>query len=173
MEDFTHGANYMLTQITEFVDACNPTALFYINPSNSNHYMKKSILFLSIMSLLLSCSKKDCGFGDNCLVGEWKLIEQLADPGDGSGVFTQVESDKTILFKKSGKLNSNGNMCTMSSSSDESSNGTWSADNNILTIEDCSASLGEGHITFEVSGEFLILHYLCIEGCAQKYRRVN
>lgn len=135
--------------------------------------MKKSILFLSIISLLLSCSKKECGFGNNCPIGEWVLIEQLVDPGDGSGVFMPVESDKTIQFKKNGSLSSNGEMCAMSGSSDESSNGTWSADDNTLTIEDCFGSLGELHITFELFGEFLILHYPCFEGCAQKYEKIN
>lgn len=35
----------------------------------------------------------------------------MADPGDGSGTFQPVESDKTIEFKNNGSVITNNSLC--------------------------------------------------------------
>jgi hypothetical protein len=62
--------------------------------------MKKIVLVILSALMIASCNKDEA-----VITGEWKLIARLMDPGDGSGVFTEVESDKTITFFKNGNLN--------------------------------------------------------------------
>ena len=56
----------------------------------------KRLIILSLSILFLACSTEDNT--DVQLAGTWKLIEVLADPRDGSGTYTPVDSDKTITF---------------------------------------------------------------------------
>ena len=70
--------------------------------------MKNSILILLAM-FLLNCSSDDSKpSGETALIGKWKLIEQLADPGDGSGTFQPIESDIVIEFFSNGNVEVNG-----------------------------------------------------------------
>ena len=60
----------------------------------------KKILFLSLMIFCLSsCTSANEENSTINEIGSWKLIAVLADPGDGSGVFQPVLSDKTIIFE--------------------------------------------------------------------------
>ena len=61
-------------------------------PKTSN--MRYLILFFAIGASLQACTEEET----DDLRNKWKLIEVLADPGDGSGTFQPVESDKTISF---------------------------------------------------------------------------
>ena len=64
--------------------------------------MKKIIFYLFSILLVVSCKNDD----DNVQfqpsytnpVSHWQLIEIYADPGDGSGDFNPVDSNKTITF---------------------------------------------------------------------------
>lgn len=129
--------------------------------------MKKLVL-VNLMALVIASCNKD----EAVITGEWKLIAQLMDPGDGSGVFTEVESDKTITFFKNGKLESNQNLCSIGSGSAEPSEGTYSMEDSTLIITTCSGSTAP-EIGFSVSGDTLILTYLCIEACGEKYVRID
>lgn len=129
--------------------------------------MKKIVLLTLMALMILSCNKDEAG-----LTGEWKLVSQLMDPGDGSGVFTAVESDKTITFFKNGKLTSNKDLCYPLSASPESSEGTYSIEDSTLTITTCPGNT-DPTIWFSLSGDTLILSYLCIEGCGEKYVRMD
>lgn len=52
--------------------------------------------------------------GNENLLGKWKVIEQLSDPGDGSGTFNPIESNRTIQFFSDNKVTINGSLCHMS-----------------------------------------------------------
>ncbi|SDF42847.1 hypothetical protein SAMN04487996_110275 [Dyadobacter soli] len=43
---------------------------------------------------------------NNGLVGKWKIVEYLADPGDGSGTYQEVKDDfaHTLEFKENGEF---------------------------------------------------------------------
>ena len=73
-------------------------------------YIQVTLLSLVVL-LAVSCNSEDVE-----LVNKWQLIEMLADPGDGSGGFEPVTSNKVIEFWDDGTITSNGSICTMSSS---------------------------------------------------------
>lgn len=69
--------------------------------------MKITNLFLLILFSLctITCSKDDSPiFQNNGLTGKWKLIEFLADPGNGKGKWQKVDDDASsvIEFKANG-----------------------------------------------------------------------
>jgi len=132
--------------------------------------MKKSIALLILLGVLFSCNKNDNETtGNSTLVGSWKLTAILADPGDGSGIFNPVISNKTIVFDNNGNLSSNGIICDMSTDSNTSSTGNYIEANTSITSSSCQNL----SIKYELSGNTLILNYPCIEPCKAKYIKIN
>ena len=132
----------------------------------------KSVYNLSVLLLnllLFSCSSDDDSSG---IIGQWKLSQILADPGDGSGVFTDIDSDKTITFFEDGTFSSNGNICFFEPFNDRDTNGTYSLqDQELIPINCDSFAQIIWDIKLERNG--LIIYYLCIEACAEKYEKIN
>lgn len=126
--------------------------------------MKISFAILVILSLFTSCKKKDGG----SLTGTWELQEVLMDPGNGSGVFTAVSSDKNLVFHTNGNVNSNGIICDMSIESNTSTSGTYSKNDSTIISATCQNLI----IKYELNGDTLILIYPCFEACKAKYTRV-
>ncbi|UJH66813.1 hypothetical protein [Allomuricauda sp. SCSIO 65647] len=141
--------------------------------------MGKSVLVLVLFLLLLGCDEDDSLNRPTDLIGTWLLIEQYADPGDGSGDFNPVNSDKIIIFSAEGTYMANGSLCFMGTDSDSDVSGTYEINDsdlsdysseNFLVPEDCNFDDLKVYIHLEENR--LILSYLCIEGCAQKYRKI-
>ena len=126
--------------------------------------MKISFAILVILSLFTSCKKKE----RDSLTGTWELKEVLMDPGNGSGVFTAVSSDKNLVFNTNGNVNSNGVICDMSIESNTSTSGTYSENDSTIISATCQNLI----IKYEVSGDTLILIYPCFEACKAKYIKV-
>ena len=126
--------------------------------------MKISFAILVILSLFTSCKKNK----RDSLTGTWELKEVLMDPGNGSGVFTAVSSDKNLVFHTNGNVNSNGIICDMSIESNSSTSGTYSAIDSTIISSTCQNLI----IKYEVSGDTLILIYPCFEACKAKYIKV-
>lgn len=127
------------------------------------------ITFLLMLSVVLvSCKKEE----DPALVNKWHLIEQLADPGDGSGTFQPVSSNKTVEFFEDGTITSNGSLCGMSSEVGSGSSGTYSTADSTITVDNCGFD-PPNPMTFEMQGENLIINYPCIEPCREKYEQVE
>lgn len=132
--------------------------------------MKTIKLLISLVFLnLISCNKSDTVNTPNTLVGTWKYSEMYADPGNGSGVFTPVTSNKTLTFDANGTVTSNGSLCDMSTASNASSTGTYTATTNTINPNSCPSS----NIIYEFSGTSLILNYPCIEPCKAKFVKVQ
>ena len=131
--------------------------------------MKKSILLLLLLNLLISCNKNDQELAPASLIGTWKLTEILQDPGDGSGTFQPVNSNKKIVFVISNQVTSNGVICDMSINSDTFSTGSYSDATKTINPYDCQNLT----INYEVDASSLILSYRCIEGCRAKYIKVE
>ena len=127
--------------------------------------MKISFAILVILSLFTSCKKNK----RDSLTGTWELKEVLMDPGNGSGVFTAVSSDKNLVFHTNGNVNSNGIICDMSIESNTSTSGTYSENDSTIISATCQNLI----IKYELSGDTLILIYPCFEACKAKYNRVN
>jgi len=135
--------------------------------------MKKTILFLYIIGILTSCSNNNNDNPESSkLIGKWKLVEQLADPGDGSGVFVSVVSNKTIEFFDDGTVVSNGTLCDMNLNTGEETMGEYFAtENYIKPNNDCI--IPDFKISFELENTNLLLWFRCIEGCGQKFVRMD
>ena len=65
--------------------------------------MKKIGYMLLTTGIVRSCPKTN-----GKLVGRWKPVEILADPGEGSSEFHQVSSKKVLDFYAGGTMKSNG-----------------------------------------------------------------
>ncbi len=119
-----------------------------------------------LMPILNSCNNTDAE-----LLSKWLLIEQLADPGDGSGVFVPVSSQKYLEFYDDGTISSNGSICTMSTEVGNASTGTYDDTTMIIEVENCTV----GHFprTYEMSADTLIINYPCIEPCREKFLRTE
>ncbi|MEC3881619.1 hypothetical protein [Parapedobacter sp. 10938] len=126
--------------------------------------MSKVLLAILVTALTLSCSKTSSE-----LVGKWRLVELLADPGDGSGKFRPVSSKKVLEFYSDGTLKSNGEICFMNQESNTPTTGTYSMTDSTIAGEKCKDSPHK--ITFEKKGTTLILNFPCIEPCRAKYRK--
>ena len=126
--------------------------------------MKVSFAILVIISFLTSCKKND----RDSLTGTWLLKEVLMDPGNGSGVFTAVSSDKNLVFNTNGNVNSNGVICDMSIESNTSTAGSYSEIDSTIISTTCPNLI----LKYEVSGDTLILIYPCFEPCKAKYIKV-
>ena len=142
--------------------------------------MKYGIIFL--VMTLFNCSTNTTAETeeDQKVVGKWKIIEQLADPGDGSGTFSPIESERTIEFFSDGTVRINGVLCFMSSEVRDQETGSYmlNTDSNSdfqfdgeIIPNVCSSRSARVYFDLPVSGQ-LILWYPCIEGCAQKFVRM-
>lgn len=132
--------------------------------------MRITIAPLILSLLLLTCQSNDDA-SEVDLIGSWLLIEQYADPGDGSGDFVPVDSDRVITFSADGTITSNGNLCNMTITSDEDSTGTFNTEENSITPDNCFSS--EHVLAYELANNRLLVFYPCIEACEQKFRKIN
>ena len=133
--------------------------------------MKKTILLLAVMVILISCSNDE---NDNSeitqLIGRWKLIEQLADPGNGSGTFQSIDSQKKLEFFQDGTITSyNGSLCEPYSD-EQISSGTYFLDDNRI-ITNCQ-NTNIGSIEFKIVDDNLILNFISNEGFCQKFAKI-
>jgi hypothetical protein len=132
--------------------------------------MKKIMLIFITIGIFSACKNDDDDSNSKIeLTGNWKLIEVLADPGDGSGTFNSVESDKTITFNLDGTINSNGRLCDMSLEANNPTNGTYSISELTFNSSDCTNP--DYNYEFEQNGNFLIINYPCFEPCRAKYMK--
>ncbi|MGI9546126.1 MAG: hypothetical protein ACR2MM_02725, partial [Flavobacteriaceae bacterium] len=105
------------------------------------------------------------------IAGEWQLVEMLADPGDGSGVFSPVDSDKMISILSDGTYSSNGNLCAFSAMLGDPSSGVYDEEANGYLI-DCGSPFPSQLRLNLVEGD-LIISFFCIEPCLQKFKRID
>ncbi len=131
--------------------------------------MKKAIFILITIGVLFSCNKYDASNSNTTLIGTWELIAVLADPGDGSGTFSSVESEKIITFESGGTITSNGTLCDMSINSNNMTSGTYSISESSFNSSDCTNP--DYNYTFEQNENILIIQYPCFEPCQAKYRK--
>ena len=126
----------------------------------------------------LSCSDNDDEINPENpgLIGTWLLVEQYADPGDGSGEYQNVDSEKAIEFLEEGIFKSNGELCDLNSEAGDNTSGTYVMNDtiisqfsseNYLIPDGCNTE--DFKIYYHLEEGSLVLSYPCIEGCGQKY----
>ena len=141
---------------------------------------KKLFLMLTVTTIIFSCSKDDENLNviNSDFIGKWKLTETLQDPGDGSGVYESIDSEKTIEFFNNGTFSMNGPLCGLSTSVGENIMGQvriskYSNNNILFSNEKCSTDNSSTEYIVVIEGSDLIIYYTaCVEGCAQKYQKV-
>lgn len=125
-----------------------------------------------ILSLFLVITAvAGCNSNDVELVSKWRLIEQLTDPGDGSGTFQPVVSSKVVEFWDDQTITSNGSICSMSATTNSASSGTYNESDMQIEVNGCTTQAFP--LTYEMEDGNLILNYPCIEPCREKYEPVQ
>lgn len=134
--------------------------------------MKKLSIFLIIIGFFTSCSNDDDNKSETTeLIGKWKLIEQLVDPGDGSGTFQRIDSQKTLEFKANGTiLSENGSLCNPYSE-EQITSGNYSLSESRITTNCQDPNIA--YIGFEIIDGFLILNFTSNEGFSQKFVKIQ
>jgi hypothetical protein len=134
--------------------------------------MKKILFLLVAIISVVACNNNDDDqvINNGNVTGQWQLVAILADPGDGSGTFITVDSQKRLTFNDDATLSSNGNICSMNTDTDVATNGTYSEENQTITG---SCGIAPYPITYEFDTDGnLILNHPCIEACREKYVRI-
>lgn len=129
----------------------------------------KRFLVLVLGSLLLQfqCSEDEITEPVS-LFGTWQLEAVLADPGDGSGTFQNVDSEKNIVFNTDSTFTSNGLGCVVFGDNTTSpASGTFN--NNRLFIEDCDMPV----FFFVEEDRMFLNNFGCFEECSERYFPVN
>lgn len=129
--------------------------------------LKYPALLLLVVAMATSCTPDESPE----LQSRWQLIAYLADPGDGSGQFVPVNSEKTIALFDDGTFQSNGTLCQMDASTGQGSSGTYSEAESTITPDDCSGS--PLPIMYVLENGHLILSYPCFEPCREKYAALD
>lgn len=127
--------------------------------------MTKLSLILLLSGIFMCCTSDDNSSSDTELIGTWVLIEILSDPGDGSGVFQSVKSEKTVKFNADGTLQANGELCVLTTDSDLTVAGTYSKSDLTINTPNCST------LRFKQMNNELIISIPCDEPCRTKYRK--
>lgn len=148
--------------------------------------MKKLCFILTITVLVFSCTKdyEIQNVVNPDFIGKWKLVETYNDPGDGSGVYESIDSDKTIEFFNDGTFTITGPLCNLSTSVGEKiigkvRNSIHSNNFRLISNEECSfdnSSIDNSsyqYIASIVNSDLRIYYTACIEGCAHKYQKIN
>ena len=138
--------------------------------------MKKHLLLCFLLAII-ACDATDPLYDPYPaqLTGTWQLTEVLADPGDGSGTYRPVDSDKSIVFFEDGRFEANQNMCAAGDSDDLRNTGTYSLADATLTVTNCHFGASEEALKlhFTIDEGALYISYPCIEPCGEKYVRIS
>lgn len=119
--------------------------------------------------LLNGCAKQDNN-SQTASQNTYKLTAILVDPGDGSGTFRNVNSQKTITLFSGGTIVGSGNFCFMDISNVGTTSGTFSATNSTLTFDGCTNFAVP--LNYSIAGSELIIDYKCIEACKMKFTKI-
>ncbi|MBF4985359.1 lipocalin family protein [Nonlabens mediterrranea] len=133
----------------------------------------KQILFTLIgIVLFISCDSSDDAGNllTSDIVGTWQLTANLSDPGDGSGSFQSVSSNKTITFNADGTFTSNGNVCDMSITTSTNTSGTYNTTDKTINANCGTTNLP---ISYTIDNLSMDISYFCIEACQSRYRKIN
>jgi hypothetical protein len=125
-------------------------------------------LSYALLVAILICFTIDMQLFAQDLSGKWTLEQILLDPGDGSGKFQTVNSEKTIIFNTDGTAVSNVSLCLMSIESKTKTRATYSPKDKSISPINCNK---EVILHYQIEDDYLIVYYRCKEGCAEKYKK--
>ncbi|HYC27652.1 MAG TPA: hypothetical protein VEB42_02535 [Chitinophagaceae bacterium] len=126
--------------------------------------MKYLAIILSAV-MILSCKRTVCPVEtDSTLVGKWKFIEYLMDPGDGSGTWQPAQANQTyVQFNADGSMSSDLGMLTGYTRYEIQPDSSL-----LLTTPPATNSFP---LRFKITGNTLELNPPCFEKCGFKFRK--
>jgi hypothetical protein len=133
-----------------------------------------NIIALGIFVTIVSCKKNNNAEGpyNDSIIGKWKIIEVYADPGDGSGKFRKTDSKKSLEITSDSIFVKNGNVCNININTQREEKSSYVILSNntrqVLKADICSTDLN-----IKVEKGILTIYYSCIEGCGEKFVRID
>lgn len=135
-------------------------------------HMKKLFLLLLAAFALPACQKdQDDRLNLTVLEGTWLLTEVLFDPGDGSGEFRKVDSERQLSLTPENTYSANYDIC-QAIEEGENFTGIFERIDAQEFLIPCAGSLLNS-VQGRLEGGFLVLYYPCDEPCAYKFRKIS
>lgn len=134
----------------------------------------KQLQLLILLTLSITCifsckdANPDTGTQSE-MIGDWKLIETLQDPGDGSGVFEATDSDLTLTISSDNVVKANGILCGLQES-DTMLTGQFDKVESIITATCDGGELRHSVVLDEQ--QLIISNLSCREPCRAKLRKI-
>lgn len=133
--------------------------------------MKKLLLMLMAAALLPACQKDTQERPDpEVLEGTWLLTEVLFDPGDGSGQFRPVDSERELSLASGNTFSANYDVCQAIEEGEKFSGTFIRTDAHEFLIE-CAQSLLNS-VQGRLEDGWLVLYYPCDEPCAYRFKKI-
>lgn len=138
--------------------------------------MKHLFLLLFLPILFVSCSSDDNFVIDYLPTNNslWQLEATLFDPGDGSGTFTPVQSDRILAFEVS-RIISNGPFCSLTAPVGPEEVAVYGAAETEIIAAPCNSGRDSLRLilTYEEAADRLMLDLGCEEPCQLRYKRLQ
>lgn len=130
-------------------------------------FMRRAIQILSIVLLFLftACDKETVELDQDSIAGKWKLRESYLSEG-GAGKWEQSKKDVVVEFKTDGSLAGNAFQSYVSYSIKDTKTIVFSKADK--TEQNYAYELKDGVLTMSPSGPIM-----CIEGCADRFVKIN
>ena len=117
--------------------------------------------------LLLSACRKETFKGNATLSGQWKLIQTLADPGDGSGTWQPAQNvTTTVQFNSDGTLGGTAFPIYNKYAVKDSVTLVFTQPDN--TIQNFRYSIHHDSLTMSPDGPIR-----CYEACGERFKKVE
>jgi hypothetical protein len=127
--------------------------------------MVYKLLLLTV--LFCSCklrSANNASQQESQLIGKWKMTQYYADIGDGKENWVEADKERTIEFKENGAF----------IDSEQANAGRYVLQDSIhIEIIPHDKTKTYKMQIIELNAKNLVLRANCIEGCGEKYVRVN
>lgn len=130
------------------------------------------MLFMILAALALPACQKDTEAPPDpeVLEGSWLLTEVLFDPGDGSGTFRPVDSERELHLTPANTFSTNYDIC-QAIEDGEKFNGTFIRTDADEFLIECAQSLINS-VQGRLEEGFLVLYYPCDEPCAYRFKKI-
>ena len=132
--------------------------------------MKKTILFIYLL-FALGCSKNTDKEQEFDIIGKWQLIETFTSTGGSQPLWVEITDGYIYDFKIDETF-------TRNKSNSNCLDGTYTLNNDILTITTNCSSNGASSISYKLiyeKGNIILKpsNTICIEGCGDKFIKVK
>ena len=142
--------------------------------------MKKIFLLVCIIATIFSCKIIEVFHPSNPesnIVSCWKLVELLDYPGNDSGTYQPVISEKQLIFRKDGIVKSNFMFCCLGDASNLKTDSYAKYDDTKKTINFYySYNKKRKQVAlhyYYLNDSILELDHPCEEGCGEKYLKIK